>query len=129
MKKNVRALALIAALAALADAQAGLWNIKQAIRLYDRALALDPQNATAYQQRGHRQLSIREFQKSRADLEKAASLDPKLVSVWYYLGVLDYSEGKFDRAAADFEKNLALQDDDFTKAIGTVDWLYMSYRR
>lgn len=116
-------------LLALADAQAGLWNIKEAIRIYDRALALDPNNATAYQQRGHRQLSIRELQKARADLEKAASMDPKLVGAWYYLGVLDYAEGKFDKAAADFEKNLALQDDDFTKAIGTVDWLYMSYRR
>jgi tetratricopeptide (TPR) repeat protein len=78
-------------LLALADAQAGLWNIKEAIRIYDRVLALDPGNATAYQQRGHRNLSIRELQKARADLEKATSMDPKLVSAWYYLGVLDYA--------------------------------------
>jgi tetratricopeptide (TPR) repeat protein len=116
-------------LIALGDAQAGLWNVRDAIPIYDRAIALDPKNATAFQQRGHRYLSIREFQKARADLEKAAQMDPKLLSAWYYLGVLDYAEGKFDKAAADFEKNLALQDDDFTKAIGTVDWLYMSYRR
>lgn len=116
-------------LIALGDAQAGLWNIKEAIHIYDRALALDPNNAIAYQQRGHRYLSIREFQKARADLEKAAAMDPKLQSAWYYLGVLDYAEGKFDKAATDFEKNLALQDDDVAKGIGTVDWLYMSYRR
>ncbi len=119
----------VALLIALGDAHAVIWNHREAIRTYDRAFALDPKNATLHQQRGHRYLSIREFAKARADLEKAAAMDPKLLGAWYYLGVLDYVEGRFDNAAADFEKNLALQDNEVTKGIGTVDWLYMSYRR
>ncbi len=119
----------VALLIALGDAHAVIWSHKEAIRIYDRAFALDPNNATLFQQRGHRFLSIREFAKARADLEKAAAMDAKLAGAWYYLGVLDYVEGRFDQAAADFEKNLALQGDDVVKGIGTVDWLYMSYRR
>lgn len=119
----------VAALIALGDAHAALWNHKEAIRVYGRAFALDPNNATLHQQRGHRYLSIRELARARADLEKAVALDPKLQGAWYYLGVLDFAEGRFDKAALDFEKNLALQGDDVAKAIGTVDWLYSSYRR
>jgi tetratricopeptide (TPR) repeat protein len=119
----------VAALLALGDAHAAFWNHKEAIRVYDRAFALDPNNATLHQQRGHRYLSIREFDRARADLEQAVALDAKLAGAWYYLGVLDYVSGRFDKAAEDFERNLALQDDDVTKAIGTLDWLYMSYRR
>jgi len=106
-----------------------VWNHGESIEAYDRAFELDKNNATLHQQRGHRYLSIRQFDKARLDLEKAVAMDAKLAGAWYYLGVLDYVAGRFSKAAADFEKNLALQGDDIAKGIGTVDWLYMSYRR
>lgn len=119
----------VALLIALGDAYAAVWNHRESIKIYERAFELDKNNATLHQQRGHRYLSIRQFDKARLDLEKAVAMDPKLVGAWYYLGVLDYVAGRFDNAAADFEKNIALQGGDVAKAIGSVDWLYMSYRR
>lgn len=119
----------VALLIGLGDAYAAVWNHRESIKVYDRAFELDKNNATLHLQRGHRYLSIRQFDKARLDLEKAVAMDAKLAGAWYYLGVLDYVAGRFSKAAADFEKNLALQDDDVTKGIGTVDWLYMSHRR
>jgi tetratricopeptide (TPR) repeat protein len=119
----------VALLIALGDALAAVADYRGAIQVYDRAFALDKSNALLHQQRGHRYLSIRRFDEARADLEKAVALDPKLGSAWYYLGFLDYLAGRFDQAALSYEKNLALVDGDLARGIGTVDWLYMSYRR
>jgi tetratricopeptide (TPR) repeat protein len=119
----------VALLIALGDALAAVQDARAAVEVYDRAFALDPQNALLHQQRGHRFLTLRHFDQARADLEKAVAMDAKLAGAWYYLGVVDYVAGRFDKAASDFEKNLVLQDNDVAKGIGTVDWLYMSYRR
>jgi tetratricopeptide (TPR) repeat protein len=119
----------VALLIALGDACAAGLNHREAIKVYDRAFALDKANALLHQQRGHRYLSIRHFDQARADLEQAVAMDAKLTSAWYYLGLLEYLAGRFDQAAAAYEKNLALQDGDVTRGIAAVDWLYMSYRR
>jgi tetratricopeptide (TPR) repeat protein len=119
----------VALLIALGDAHAAALDPREAIKVYDRAFALDPKSALLHQQRGHRYLSIRHFDQARADLEKALALDPKLTGAWYYLGLLEYLAGRFDKAAAAYEMNLALQDGDVARGIAAVDWLYMSYRR
>jgi tetratricopeptide (TPR) repeat protein len=119
----------VALLIALGDALAAVQDAREAIKVYDRAYELDQGNALLHQQRGHRFLTLRHFDQARADLETAVALDPKLPGAWYYLGLLEYMAGRFDKAAADYEKNLALQDGDLARGIGTVDWLYMSYRR
>jgi tetratricopeptide (TPR) repeat protein len=119
----------VALLIALGDAQATVFNYREAIRVYDRAFELDKANALLHQQRGHRYLSIRRFAEARADLEKAVVMDARLASAWYYLGLLDYLAGRFDQAASSYEKNLALVDGDVVRGIAAVDWLYMSYRR
>jgi tetratricopeptide (TPR) repeat protein len=113
---------------ALGDAYAGIWDHRKATLIYDRALALAPDKALLYQQRGHRHLSNREFDQARADLEKAVGLDPKLRDAWYYLGFLRYLSGDFAGAAEAYEKNVAMADK-FETAIGGVDWEYMSLRR
>ncbi len=119
----------VALLIALGDAHAALLDAREAIKVYDRAFALDQKNALLHQQRGHRLLTLRHVDQARADLEKAVAMDEKLAGAHYYLGLLEYMAGRFDKAAAAYEKNLALQDGDFTRAIAAVDWLYMSYRR
>ena len=113
---------------ALADAYASVWDHKAAIAVYDRAFALAPGKPLLHQQRGHRYLSIREFEKSRADLEQAVKLDEKLASAWYYLGLLRYLDGDFAGAAEAYRRNVALADK-FETGIGGVDWQYMSLRR
>src|SRR5687768_2627074 len=90
----------VALLIALGDAHAAVLNHRAAITVYDRAIELDPRNALARQQRGHRFLSIRQFDRARADLEAAIALDGTLAGAWYYLGLLEYVAGRFDRAAA-----------------------------
>jgi tetratricopeptide (TPR) repeat protein len=119
----------VALLIALGDAHAAVLNHREAITVYDRAFELDKTSALLHQQRGHRCLSIRQFDQARADLEKAVAMDAKLGSAWYYLGLLDYLAGRFDEAAASYEKNLAVVDGDLVRGIAAVDWLYMSYRR
>jgi tetratricopeptide (TPR) repeat protein len=128
-KKSEAAPQDVALLVALGDAWAALANQREAIRVYDRALTLDPASALVRQQRGHRYLALRRFAEARADLEQAVARDPKLAGAWYYLGLLDYLDGRFDSAAASYQKNLALTDDDVVRGIAAVDWLYMSYRR
>lgn len=115
-------------LIALGDAHASLWSHKMAIEVYNRAFELAPASALLHQQRGHRHLSIRQFDQAHADLERAVQLDAKLAGAWYYLGLLRYLDRDFDGAAAAYEKNVGLADK-FESAIGGVDWLYMAYRR
>lgn len=117
------------ALMALGDAWAAVWNHREAIAVYDRVLAGRDRHALALQQRGHRRLSIRQFDLARADLERAVALDASLVDAYYYLGLLDYLDGRYDRAAAHYARNLALKGDDVVKGIAAIDWLYLSYRR
>jgi tetratricopeptide (TPR) repeat protein len=113
---------------ALGDAYASLWDHRKAIEVYNRALEQAPNKVLLYQQRGHRYLSNREFEKARADLEKAVQLDPKLRDAWYYLGFLRYLAGDFAGAAEAYGKNVEMADR-FETAIGGVDWQYMSLRR
>lgn len=113
---------------ALGDAHASLWDHRKAIEVYNRALEQEPNKVLLYQQRGHRYLSNREFEKARADLEKAVQLDPKLRDAWYYLGFLRYLAGDFAGAAEAYGKNVEMADR-FETAIGGVDWQYMSLRR
>jgi tetratricopeptide (TPR) repeat protein len=115
-------------LVALGDAYATVWNHKAAIAVYDRALAQEPGKALLFQQRGHRRLSIREFEAARTDLEEAAKRDEKLSGAWYYLGVVRYVLGDFAGAAAAFDRNVSLADK-LETAVGGVDWQYMSLRR
>ncbi len=116
-------------LIALGDAQASIWDHRAAIETYTRALALAPDRAILYQQRGHRRVSNRDFAGGAADLEKATAMDPALSNAWYYLGLTHYVAGRFDRAAECYEKVLALAKDDVVTAMAGVDWLYLSYRR
>jgi tetratricopeptide (TPR) repeat protein len=115
-------------LVALGDAYAGIWNHKAAIEAYDRAFALAPGKPLLHQQRGHRYLSIRQFDKARKDLEQAVKLDEKLAGAWYYLGLLRYLDADFAGAADAYGRNVALAEK-FESGIGGVDWQYMSLRR
>ena len=54
-----------------------LRDARRAIRVLDKAIELDPENAEAWANRGWARTQMREFDESVADLEKAIELDPQ----------------------------------------------------
>jgi tetratricopeptide (TPR) repeat protein len=122
-------------LVALGRAQAGIWRYNDAIATFTKALAHAPANPMLYRLRGHRYISIRQFDKALADLKlavkhngaggKDADLD---FDIWYHLALANYLKGDFAKAAEAYERcrDVSKTDD---KLIAVSDWLYMTYRR
>jgi Flp pilus assembly protein TadD len=50
------------------------WQYRQAMELYSRAIELAPEDWRPYRFRGHRHISVREFDQAITDLEKAREL-------------------------------------------------------
>ena len=82
--------ASIERIVALGTAQAGARQMREAVETFTRGLAAHPNSALLLRWRGHRHLSVRDFAKAKADLERAARLDSTIYGIWYHLGVLRY---------------------------------------
>lgn len=108
--------------------QAGVWRYKDAIATYTRGLAIAPSDAMLYRHRGHRYITLRQFDQAVSDLERAAELNNKNYDIWYHLGLAYYLRGQFAKAAAAYEKCRAVAEKD-DSLIAVSDWLYMTYRR
>jgi tetratricopeptide (TPR) repeat protein len=141
------------------DADAALWlgrqlagagHVREAIDVYTKAIAKFPADARFYRHRGHRFVTVREFDKAIADLTKATQLiagkpdapepttaDWSVMSsetlhygIWYHLGLARYLKGDFKGAAKAYRECLAVarkNNDD--QVVGASDWLYMTLRR
>ncbi len=112
----------------LAQAQASVWEEREAVETCTRALAIAPDNADALLERGHRELPLREFDKARADLEKAATLAPKNPEVYYHLALSHYFVGEFDQAGEAFRKAVEFAPNTDSR-INSTNWVYASLRR
>lgn len=113
---------------ALGTAQAGARQMREAVATFTRGLEALPDDPVLLRWRGHRYLSIREFAKARADLEKSARLDPSIYGAWYHLGVLRFMDGDF-RGAADAFRRAQPIAPDAGELAGSTDWLWMSLMR
>lgn len=113
---------------ALGTAQAGIREFREAIATFSDALTRHPDAAILLRWRGHRHLTLREFARARADLERAARLDSLLYGAWYHLGIVHFVDGRFEEAASAFTRALPLAPDAGELA-GSVDWLWMSLMR
>jgi tetratricopeptide (TPR) repeat protein len=78
--------------------------------------------------RGHRYLSVREFDRAFADLTRGGAIDSTIYGIWYHLGVVHYLRGDFAEAAASFAKAQPIAPDAGELA-GSTDWLWMSLSR
>jgi tetratricopeptide (TPR) repeat protein len=116
-------------LARLGDALAALLDSRAAIDAYTQAIALEPEEPSLFQRRGHRHLSLREFDQAAADLERALKLDPEMGNTWFYLGVTRYVTGRFDSAAECFDRAVAANRQAPAAALPALDWLYLAYLR
>jgi tetratricopeptide (TPR) repeat protein len=113
---------------ALATAQSGARQFREAIATLTRGLALAPNDAMLLRWRGHRYLSVREFAAARADLTRGYAIDSTNYGILFHLGVLHFLEGDHARAAVMFGKAQPLAPDGGERA-GSTDWLWMSLSR
>ncbi|RMH54396.1 MAG: tetratricopeptide repeat protein [Bacteroidetes bacterium] len=140
------------------DADALIWlgrrmaylgRYHEAIDVYSHGLTLHPDDPRLYRHRGHRYITVRNFDRAIADLSRAAELmagTPDQVepdgapnpagiprstlhtNVWYHLGLAHYLNGDYEAALAAYQNALdASTNDDML--VATADWLYMTLRR
>jgi Flp pilus assembly protein TadD len=112
----------------LGVAQSGARQFREAIATFSRGLEIEPNNALLLRWRGHRYLSVREFDRAFADLTRGAKIDATIYGIWYHLGVVQFLRGDFADAAASFAKAQPIAPDPGELA-GSTDWLWMSLSR
>ncbi len=126
-----------------------LYHYNEAIEILSEGLEKYPNSYKLFRHRGHRYISIREFNKAIADFQMAASLMPRQsletepdgqpnkinkplsnvqFNVWYHLGLAHYLKGDFESAEKAYLQCLDVSDND-DLITATADWLYMTYRR
>lgn len=113
---------------ALGVAQSGARQFREAIATFTRGIAIAPNNAMLYRWRGHRYLSVRDFDKALDDLTRGARFDSTIYGIWYHLGIVRYARGEFAMAADAFRRAMPRAPDGGELA-GSVDWAWMSLSR
>lgn len=127
-----------------------LWRMREAIDVYTRAIERFPEYAPLYRHRGHRYISVREFDQAIVDLERATQLilgKPDEIepdgapnarnipltttgfNVWYHLGVARFLKGDYSGAAKAFEETLQYTGGRDDNLVAVSDWLYITLRR
>lgn len=126
-----------------------LYQYSKAIDIYTQALQQFSNAPELYRHRGHRYISIRQFDKAIADFERAARLaqdrpieiEPDGIpnklnqplsslqfNIWYHWALAYYLQGNFEKAAQLYERCMHYSTNP-DLLVATTDWLYMTYRR
>jgi tetratricopeptide (TPR) repeat protein len=103
-------------LLAAAGARATAWRFREAIALYSRGVAQFPDDARFLRFRGHRYLTVRQFEDGRRDLDRAAVMDSTNFDIVYHQGLAHYLMGRYDRAADAYTRCLAFASNDALRA-------------
>lgn len=127
-----------------------LWRMQEAIDVYSEGIELYPENAALYRHRGHRYISIREFDKAISDLEKAAKLAGRAddvaeqdgkpndsgtplttlkYNIWYHLGVAKYMTGDYFGARDAFVQDLPFCGGKDDNLVAVSYWLYITAKK
>lgn len=112
----------------LGVAQSGARAFREAIETFTRGLAIAPDDPMLLRWRGHRYLSVREFDRAREDLTRGSRLDSTIYGIWYHLGIVRYVKGEFAGAAEAFARAQP-RAPDAGELAGSTDWLWMSLMR
>ncbi|MBW3571157.1 MAG: tetratricopeptide repeat protein [Gemmatimonadetes bacterium] len=140
------------------DADALIWlgrrvaylgRYRDAIGIFSEGIRRHPNDPRMYRHRGHRWITVREFDRAVQDLQHAARLlrgrpdtvEPDGIpnalgvplstlhyNVWYHLGLAHYLRGEFNQALYAFRNALAVSRNDDSRVAAT-DWAYMTLRR
>jgi tetratricopeptide (TPR) repeat protein len=126
-----------------------LGRYRDAIRIFSAAIEKHPSDARLYRHRGHRYISVREFDQAVADLAKAAALvadrsdevepdgQPNAkniptstlkTNIYYHLGLAHYLKGEF-APAADAYRLCMTHSKNADMQVATAHWQYMTLRR
>jgi tetratricopeptide (TPR) repeat protein len=126
-----------------------LGRYREAIAIFSDAIAKHPADARLYRHRGHRYITVRDFDNAIDDLSKAASLvrdKPDEVepdgqpnakntptstlqtNIYYHLALARYLKGEFAAAANAYHRCMALSKNDDMR-VATAHWQYMTLRR
>ena len=124
-------------------------DFRGAIEIYSDGIEKFPNDDRMYRHRGHRYISIREFNRAIADLEQAAKLiegkdnetepdgqpneqnipvSSRHGNIWYHLGLAYYLKHDWENAFRAYQNgfNSGRNDDN---RVSTTHWLYMIKRR
>jgi tetratricopeptide (TPR) repeat protein len=126
-----------------------LGRFTEAIDTYTKGIALHPSDARFYRHRGHRHITLRQFDLAIRDLKKASQLvkgKPDEIepdgqpnarnfpvstlqfNIWYHLGLAYYLTGRNDKALAAYRECLKVSTIP-DQLVATTHWLYMTLRR
>lgn len=125
-----------------------LSRYEDAVKVFTEGLQKYPDSYRLLRHRGHRYITLRQFDKAIADLQMAASLmrypleiepdgQPNKLNIplstvqfniWYHLGLAHYLKGDLESAEKAYIQCLEVSDND-DLLIATADWLYMTYCR
>jgi len=129
--------------------QGYLWQYKNAIATFTKGIERFPDDARFYRHRGHRYITVRNFDGAVADFEKAVTLitgkpdeiepdgapNPAGVprstlqfNIWYHLGLAYYLKGDFANAKRAYDECLKVSNND-DSIVATSDWQWMTYMR
>lgn len=137
------------------DADAIVWygrrlgytqDYRGAVEIFSEGIEKHPDDARFYRHRGHRYVSVREFDRAIADLEHAATLiegtadtvepdgapNPSGIpvstlhsNIWYHLGLAYYLKGDLENALRVYEIAIAQTPNDDMR-VATTHWQYMT---
>ncbi len=109
-------------------AQTAIRQVREAIATFTTAITLEPTRAILYRHRGHRYVSLGEYDQALTDMNTGAKLDATIYGIWYHKGVAHFAKQQFAEAAQAFATGRphAPSDNEF---IGSTDWMWMSLAR
>jgi tetratricopeptide (TPR) repeat protein len=129
-----------------------LGRYREAISIFTEGIRKHPGDARMYRHRGHRYISIREFDQAIVDLDRAMELTEDEIdqvepdglpnarniptstlhfNIRYHLGLAHYLKGEFERAAKIYREDVAAsQANGYSDMlVASSHWLYMALRR
>ncbi len=122
---------------------------REAFNIFTEGIFKHPEDPRMYRHRGHRYITLRQFDLAIGDFESAANLMRNMPdkvepdglpneagiptstlksNVWYHKGLSHYLKGDFERAADAYRNTLELELTDDMR-IATLYWYYMALRR
>lgn len=126
-----------------------LGHYRDAIEIFTRGIELHPDDARLYRHRGHRYVTVREFDRAISDFNRALELvegeedevEPDGLpnalgvptstlhfNIWYHLGLAHYLKGEFEQALLAWQACLGVSQH-WDSRVATAYWLNNTMRR